>query len=251
MIRNGSIFLLLWLLSSVSAAELTDERLEAQWSATMSDLSQIAMSGPYPFNNCFDSASAEHGVPLPLLLAVARGESMFDPAAVSEADAYGVMQIRWPVTANHLGITKRSNLYDPCINIRAGAQYLSELLQLYDGNVHRALAAYNFGPSRIPRIGGAIPQGGRRYSDYIHSQLVHVIDSPGQSDSKTLVSTSSIRYRAVGWLEYLKAEAPSARFQFGKERGRYVVWLLHSSSIEYRHGVSQLRRIGIRLTEAS
>ena len=111
----------------------------------------------FPYSTCFKTAALQYDLPETLLLAVARGESDFEATARSRANAHGVMQILWPGTARHLGIHRLSDLYDPCTNIDAGARYLRELLKTYGGNMHLALAAYNYGPGRIARDGNNIP----------------------------------------------------------------------------------------------
>lgn len=102
-----------------------------------------------PYLACFEIASERHRVPLETLIGVASVESGFNPDARSSANAHGIMQIRWPVTARHLGVRRVSELYNPCVNIDIGAGYLAELLDRYDGNQTLALAAYNFGPTRL------------------------------------------------------------------------------------------------------
>ena len=66
----------------------------------------------FPYEHCFRRSASAHDLPLALLLAVARGESDFDPNARSRANAHGLMQILWPTTARHLGLTRVSDLYD-------------------------------------------------------------------------------------------------------------------------------------------
>ena len=111
----------------------------------------LAATPTYPFESCFRIASQMHHVPLDLLLAVAATESNWDPTARSHANAHGVMQIQWPGTARHLGVRRVSELYNPCLNIELGARYLRELLDSNDGDVARALASYNYGPTRSAR----------------------------------------------------------------------------------------------------
>ena len=86
------------------------------------------MAEKIPFLRCFEIASERHAVPLDTLIGVARVESDFDPVARSGANAHGIMQIRWPLTARHLGVRRVSELYNPCVNIDIGAGYLAELL---------------------------------------------------------------------------------------------------------------------------
>ncbi|MGF1613085.1 MAG: lytic transglycosylase domain-containing protein [Gammaproteobacteria bacterium] len=142
----------------------------------------------FPYESCFRRAATAHDLPLVLLLAVARGESDFESRAVSSANAYGLMQIQWPGTAQHLGISRLKELYDPCTNIDAGARYLRELLQRYGGSLHRALAAYNYGPSRIGAGAARLPSGAQRYSAYIYQHLAYVL---GRGDAVLHPSRSS------------------------------------------------------------
>ncbi len=128
----------------------------------------------YPFEGCFQLASRMHHVPLDLLLAVAATESNWDPAARSDANAHGIMQIQWPGTARHLGVRRVSELYNPCLNIELGARYLRELLDNNNGDEQRALAAYNYGPTRIARL-TELPTGAKRYASTVqgHRARIH------------------------------------------------------------------------------
>lgn len=87
-----------------------------------------------------------------LVEAVAWTESRSRPRLVSPAGAIGEMQLM-PATARSLGV-------DPLVsrqNYRGGAAYLSALMRRYDGDLIRALAAYNAGPGAVDRWGGAPP----------------------------------------------------------------------------------------------
>ncbi len=87
-----------------------------------------------------------------LLAAVAWRESGFRSDAISRAGAIGEMQLM-PATAYALGVDPR----DPAQNLRGGATYLSSLMHRYDGDLVRALAAYNAGPGAVDRFGGVPP----------------------------------------------------------------------------------------------
>ncbi|MDH3589100.1 MAG: lytic transglycosylase domain-containing protein, partial [Gammaproteobacteria bacterium] len=158
------------LLLSMAATEAS----EGAWQRYLKNESDLSPALSFPHETCFKSAAIAYDIPLTLLLAVARGESDFDVRARSHANAHGLMQILWPATANHLGIYRLSQLYDPCVNVDAGARYLREMLNRYDNNVHLALAAYNYGPHRIHR-NRKIPDGAAWYSSYIHRHLDYVL----------------------------------------------------------------------------
>ncbi len=92
-----------------------------------------------------------HGLDPLMVAAVIEIESRFDPLAVSSAGAYGLMQLM-PPTAQELftgrkAALKTAHLFNPVLNIELGTAYLAQLLRRFDGDLHRALIAYNAGPS--------------------------------------------------------------------------------------------------------
>lgn len=88
-----------------------------------------------------------------LMNSVIRAESGFNPRAVSPKGAQGLMQLM-PKTASNLGVT---NAFDPQANVEGGTRYLRELLEKYDFDLIKALAAYNAGPQRVQQYGGVPP----------------------------------------------------------------------------------------------
>jgi soluble lytic murein transglycosylase-like protein len=90
-----------------------------------------------------------------LLEAVVWQESRWNPSARSRAGAIGLAQLM-PGTARDLGVDPR----DPVQNLSGGARYLRQQLNRFDGNVEKALAAYNAGPGRVMTAGGipSIPE---------------------------------------------------------------------------------------------
>jgi len=101
----------------------------------------------------FQNVSAEYGVPVKLLKAVAQAESSFDTNAVSGCGASGIMQLM-PETAKSLGV---EDVFDAQQNITGGAKMLAYLLDDYGGNTTLALAAYNAGSGAVAKYGGVPP----------------------------------------------------------------------------------------------
>ncbi|MEO6026963.1 MAG: transglycosylase SLT domain-containing protein [Candidatus Binatia bacterium] len=87
-----------------------------------------------------------------VVVALMRQESLFDPDAVSPAAAYGLMQLL-PSTASRVAGTTMEprQLFDPTTNIGLGTRYLRQLLDRYDGNLAKALAAYNGGEEAVAK----------------------------------------------------------------------------------------------------
>lgn len=86
-----------------------------------------------------------------LIRAVIQVESGWKPDAVSIKGARGLMQLM-PKTAAMLGV---EDSFDPHQNITGGVKYLAQLTDKYEGDVEKALAAYNAGPSRVDKLGKA------------------------------------------------------------------------------------------------
>ena len=89
-----------------------------------------------------------------LLRAVIMTESLFNPRAVSNKGAHGLMQLM-PKTAQSLGVT---NPHNPRENILGGASYLASLIKEFDGDARLALAAYNAGPQAIHSSNNKVPR---------------------------------------------------------------------------------------------
>ena len=101
-----------------------------------------------------------------LLRAVIKTESDFRQHAVSRKGAVGLMQLT-PATAATLRV---SDAYDSIQNIRGGAKQLRHLLNLYQGDLPLALAAYNAGVHRVK--GGKVPRI-RETRSYVRKVLRH------------------------------------------------------------------------------
>jgi soluble lytic murein transglycosylase-like protein len=88
-----------------------------------------------------------------LVNSVIKAESGFNTRAVSPKGARGLMQLM-PGTASQLGVP---NAFDPQANVEGGTKYLRELLERYNFDLVKALAAYNAGPQRVEHFGGVPP----------------------------------------------------------------------------------------------
>jgi soluble lytic murein transglycosylase-like protein len=97
-------------------------------------------------------AAERAGLPPAIVHSIARAESAYQPNAISPKGAIGLMQLM-PGTAAELNADPR----DPAQNADAGARYLRQLLQKYDGVVSKAVAAYNAGPGAVDKYNGVPP----------------------------------------------------------------------------------------------
>ncbi len=108
------------------------------------------MTYPTPYLTVYRQASAETGVPLPLLFGITRTESYFDPRAKSIADARGLMQLLVK-TATLEGLGQGEDLFEPRTNITLGARHLARLLKQFGGTAPYSIAAYNGGADAVNR----------------------------------------------------------------------------------------------------
>jgi hypothetical protein len=255
-VLRGLAVLLIALAATGLSAKDTD--YDSAWQAYTASGARLEPAYRFPHATCFGTTAVQYELPETLLLAVARGESDFEATARSRANAHGVMQILWPDTARHLGIHRLSQLYDPCTNIDAGARYLKELLATYDGNLHLALAAYNYGPRRIPSDGGPIPSGANWYSGYIYRHLQYVLGDgrPAKPAGDALYSalgqstlvTFGEPYRAAAFVASLEQQAPDLNLDwFRRGTGEFEVVMTYADRHEFDASARQLHRAGFRV----
>lgn len=104
---------------------------------------------PLAFQAKVAELSARFDLSPALIEALVWQESRWRANAVSPVGARGLAQLM-PGTARELGV----NPNDPFANLEGGARYLRAQMDRFDGNVEKALAAYNAGPGRVIRSGG-------------------------------------------------------------------------------------------------
>jgi soluble lytic murein transglycosylase-like protein len=115
---------------------------------------------------------------------VIKAESNFQPRAVSSKGAQGLMQLM-PATAALLGV---SNPFDPKANVEAGTAYLSQLLDQYNNDPIKALAAYNAGPHRVQQYHGVPPY--RETKAYV-ARIVKDFNAKKQAQAKAASQTKN------------------------------------------------------------
>ncbi len=131
---------------------------------------------------------AFYGIPLPLVRAVIKTESDYDPRVVSSAGCVGLMQLA-PGTAREMGVT---DIWDPRQNIMGGSRYLQVLARRYcrtpargtafvcgPGDLVKVIAGYHAGPGAVEKYGGLPPYETTRayvqnvltrYEEYRHKE---------------------------------------------------------------------------------
>lgn len=105
------------------------------------------------YDKIVEEVASAYGMDSALLHAVISVESNYNPNAVSKKGASGLMQLM-PLIAKHYGVV---DILDPLQNLQGGAQYLRDMLALFNNDVSLAVAAYNAGETVVMRYGNRIP----------------------------------------------------------------------------------------------
>lgn len=134
------------------AADGAAKQVGPGWEAPVTPRGAVSSGPPSAYRQAIARAAVRYDLSPDLLDAVARSESGYDPDIVSPAGAIGIMQLM-PDTARALGVDP----WDPEQNIMGGAAYLRGLVDRFDGDLERALAAYNAGPGRVVQYRGVPP----------------------------------------------------------------------------------------------
>jgi soluble lytic murein transglycosylase-like protein len=131
-----------------------DFRLRAAWGKRPDLLENPALEGK-PFQAHVIVAAKDTQLDPALIHAVITAESNYNPNAVSDKGAVGLMQLM-PGTARRYGV-KDKEIKLPEKNIMAGSQYLADLIRMFDGDLKLALAGYNAGENVVVRYGRKVP----------------------------------------------------------------------------------------------
>lgn len=127
----------------------------------------------------------QHEVDPSIVKAIIMAESSYNPKAVSNKGARGLMQLM-PVTARELGV---KNSFDPVQNIDGGVRYFKMLMDRYKGNVELALAAYNAGIGKVQAYNGIPPYKATRI--YIKKVLKYHKYYTRQAKNRTRAAADS------------------------------------------------------------
>jgi soluble lytic murein transglycosylase-like protein len=132
----------------------SSEGVVAGWAAP--SLTEQPAQGEDRLDRIVREAAERNNLDPALVKAVISTESGWNPNAVSRKGAVGLMQLI-PQTAQRYGV---NNSFDPAQNVEGGTKYLKSLLDRYNGDLTRSLAAYNAGERTVDLNGGvpAIPE---------------------------------------------------------------------------------------------
>jgi len=149
--------------STVAAKPLVNKSMASKPLANSLPAAQpVAMKVTAPANPAADAididqvvreASKKNRLDHDFVSSVIMAESNFKTHAVSKKGAQGLMQLM-PATAAQLGV---ADPFDPRANVEAGAAHLSALLDRYNNDPIKALAAYNAGAHRVKQYNGVPP----------------------------------------------------------------------------------------------
>ena len=109
---------------------------------------------PKPYWTDLRKYSSQNGLDPYLVASLIRQESEFNPAAISRANAVGLMQLL-PITGKTVAKQVKmrgynaSQLYTPVVNLQLGTHYFKSMVDKYDGRLEYALAAYNAGTDHV------------------------------------------------------------------------------------------------------
>jgi hypothetical protein len=149
-----------------------------------------ASAPPQKLDDVVNDISDRHHLDPDLINSVIHAESAFNPHAVSRKGAQGLMQLM-PQTASQLGV---ANTFDPGDNLEGGTRYLRELLERYNFDLVKALAAYNAGPHRVDQYRGVPPYSETRA--YV-SRIIRDFNRKKLAEQKTTAATAKAKAKTL------------------------------------------------------
>ncbi len=125
----------------------------APTTATPAKVSTSTKAALTAFDDYIEEAAVRYRVPAHLVRAVMHAESAFDPNAISNVGASGLMQLM-PGTAQDMFV---KDIFDAHENVEGGVRYLRVLANEFDGDMVKMVAAYNAGPEAVRKYNGQVP----------------------------------------------------------------------------------------------
>jgi soluble lytic murein transglycosylase-like protein len=136
-------------LADILESEDTELSISEEENIRLIEAESISVGNP-DLISLLDKYTKDYQLEIPLIMAIMKIESNFDPKATSPVGACGLMQLM-PETAREMGLTVNINVderLDPAKNMEAGIRYMKHLMDMF-GNPVEAVAAYNMGPKVI------------------------------------------------------------------------------------------------------
>jgi len=165
---SSDLFASLHLNPYASAYPTNSQQIDKLYTKMQPSLQGQAATGRNEIEQMIDQVAESVSLAPDLIRSVVAAESDFQPQAVSHAGAQGLMQLM-PATAKELGV---EDSFDPQQNLLGGSRYLKQLLDKYDGDLDKTLAAYNWGQGNVDRKGlEQMPQETRSYLQKVKSML--------------------------------------------------------------------------------
>lgn len=138
----------------------------------------------------FAGLEQQHGLPAGVLTNLVRQESRGNCDARSPVGAQGLCQFM-PATARAMGV----NASDPVSSINGAARYLEQLMDMFDGDAQKAIAAYNWGPGNMRRN---VREHGSDWKNYLPAETKHYLEVVGSGVGSTYVQRRAARTGANG-----------------------------------------------------
>lgn len=137
---------------NASTWEKQRDAFEARLKEIDKELEQPEEESEKTYNDYVSEYSEQYDVPADVVSRMLMKESAGKSDAVSKAGAKGLMQIMpdtFEEIKKELKLPANADVFDPETNIKAGIYYFSKMLRTFDGDINKALAAYNWGPGNV------------------------------------------------------------------------------------------------------